>query len=87
VIRKEISLPFATLHHRSAAQLVQVSSRFDARIMLEHNSKVINAKSMLGLLSLGTLQGGTIYLVADGADENAAMEAMVALIDTQFAAS
>ena len=86
MIRKEVALPGQeALQRRTAAQLVQVASRFDARIMIEHQSKVINAKSMLGLLSLGSVTEGKLYLVADGDDEQKAVNAIVHLLDSNFA--
>ncbi len=86
MIRKEVALPgHEALQRRTAAQLVQVASRFDARIMIEHQSKVINAKSMLGLLSLGSVTEGKLYLVADGDDEQKAVNAIVHLLDSNFA--
>lgn len=86
MIRKEVSLPGQdALQRRNAARLVQVASRFDARIMLEHKSKVVNAKSMLGLLSLGTNIDGKLYLVADGGDEQQAVDAIARLLDSNFA--
>ncbi len=85
MIRREVALPGQeALQRRTAAQLVQVASRFDARIMIEHQSKVINAKSMLGLLSLGTAIDGKLYLVADGEDEQRAVDAIVRLLDSNF---
>jgi phosphocarrier protein HPr len=81
MIRREVALSGQeALQRRTAAQLVQVASRFDARIMIEHNSKIINAKSMLGLLSLGNEIDGKLYLVADGEDEQKAMDAIAALL-------
>lgn len=86
MIRREVALPDKeALQRRTAAQLAQVASRFDARIMIEHQSKVINAKSMLGLLSLGTVTNGRLYLVADGEDEQRAVDAIVKLLDSNFA--
>ena len=86
MIRKEVSLPGQeALQRRTAAQLVQVASRFDARIMIENRSKVINAKSMLGLLSLGPATDGKLFLVADGEDEQKAVDAIVHLLNSNFA--
>lgn len=54
MIRKPISFPNRSpLTRRSAALLVREASRFESRLMIEHNAKIVNAKSMLGLLSLG----------------------------------
>ena len=86
MIRREVALPDKeVLQRRTAAQLVQVASRFDARIMIENQSKIINAKSMLGLLSLGAVTDGRLCLVADGEDEQRAVDAIVRLLDSNFA--
>ncbi len=85
MIRREVALPCQeALQRRTAAQLVQVASRFDARIMIEHQSKIINAKSMLGLLSLGASIDGKLYLLADGEDEQRAVDAIVQLLSTNL---
>ena len=68
MIRKPISFPNRSpLTRRSAALLVRDASRFESRLMIEHNAKIVNAKSMLGLL-------------AEGPDEAAAADAMEALL-------
>ncbi|MDD2647630.1 MAG: HPr family phosphocarrier protein [Eubacteriales bacterium] len=85
MIRKEISLGTTSpVQRRDAAKLVQIASRFESRLVIEHDSKVINAKSMLGLLSLGQIQAGKVYLVADGDDEKAAVDAIVSLVEKGF---
>lgn len=86
MIRKEFQLPnHQILQRETAAKLVQVASRFESRIMIEFNSKVINAKSMLGLLSLGSDINGHMYLVADGSDEQQAASAILKLLENNFA--
>ena len=71
MIRKPISFPNRSpLTRRSAALLVREASRFESRLMIEHNAKIVNAKSMLGLLCL----------LAEGPDEAAAADAMEALL-------
>lgn len=70
-------LPFSRV---TAAQLAQTASRYEARLTLESEGKVINAKSMLGLLSQPTLAEESITLCADGEDEKAATTAILALL-------
>ena len=65
---------------RISALLVREASRFESRLMIEHNAKIVNAKSMLGLLSLGADAQAGLCLLAEGPDEAAAADAMEALL-------
>jgi len=77
MIKQPVAFPAdQPLTRSSAAQLVQIASRFDCRVMIEQNQKLVNAKSMLGLLSLGVEEGG-MQLLVDGAEEEAAAAAIV----------
>ena len=60
-----------------AAQVVQTAGHFESRCMIMSGHKIINAKSMLGLLSLAAFTGDDLVLMVDGADEREAMEAML----------
>ena len=83
MIRRGIRFPrCAPLTRRGAALLVQEAGRFQARLMIEHGAKLVNAKSMLGLLSLGADAQGCMTLLADGPDEAAAAEALTRLLDS-----
>lgn len=62
------------LEARPAALLVQVASQFDSSIYIEAENKKVNAKSIMGMMSLGLLEGEEVTVVADGADETEAME-------------
>lgn len=62
-----------------AAQVVQVASRYESRMMIRRHQKVVNAKSMLGLLSMDMDEQNEMFLVAEGADEEAAAAAVLAL--------
>ena len=73
------------LHNRQATYFVQKANEFDSSIWLDSANRKMNAKSLLGVLSLGIVKGMTITLIADGADEAAAIEGLVALIDSEFA--
>lgn len=61
------------LEARPAAMLVQVASQYDSRIYLESGSKRVNAKSIMGMMTLGLIAGQSITVEADGADENQAV--------------
>ena len=81
MIRKPIAFPQnAPLTRALAAEVVQTASAFEARVMIMHNQKIVNAKSMLGLLSLGAENQTDLVLMAEGADEAQAAEAVAALL-------
>lgn len=61
------------LEARPAAMLVQVASQYDSRIYLESVSKRVNAKSIMGMMTLGLIAGQSITVEADGADEDQAV--------------
>jgi phosphocarrier protein len=72
------------LHARPATFFIQKANEFKSSIWLERNERRINAKSLLGLLSLGIVKGSSITIIADGADEEAAVNALVELISSDF---
>lgn len=81
MIRKEISFPSSEiLKRRTATQLVNLASRYHSRIMIEHGNKVVNAKSMLGLLSLADNIAEPMTLTIDGPDEGEALEGILLLL-------
>lgn len=81
MIRKPIVFPGnAPLTRAMAAEVVQTASRFEARVMIQREQKIVNAKSMLGLLSLGVDDQSNMMLMAEGADEEAAANALLALL-------
>lgn len=85
MIRKELTITNPDgLQSRPAALLVQVACKFNARILIEQGQKIINAKSMMGVLSLGIAQKGTIMLVIDGDDEAQAFAALSRLVASDF---
>lgn len=80
MVVKPITFPNQQPLTRSlAAQVVQVASRFDSRVMIRRHQKVVNAKSMLGLLSMDADEQNELFLVAEGTDEEATAEAVLAL--------
>ena len=81
MIRKPITFPGnAPLTRSLAAEVVQTASRYEARVMIQREQKIVNAKSMLGLLSLGADDQADMVLIAEGADEAAASQAVLAVL-------
>ena len=73
------------LHARPATFFIQKANFYKSSIWLEKDERKVNAKSLLGVLSLGIAKGMTVALVAEGPDENDAINALVELINTGFA--
>ena len=75
MIKKPITINLSTgLEARPAAMLVQVASQYDSKIYLEADSKRVNAKSIMGMMSLNLIGGEEITVVTDGEDEQKAAE-------------
>ncbi|GAA4722883.1 HPr family phosphocarrier protein [Brevibacillus fulvus] len=74
-----IQLPHG-LHARPAAQFVQKASSFASEINLQKGAKTVNAKSIMGVMSLAAANGEEVTLTADGSDEKEAIEALTALL-------
>ena len=72
------------LHARPATFFIQKANSYKSSIWVEREDRRINAKSLLGVLSLGIVKGMTITLIADGPDETEAVEGLAALVDTGF---
>ncbi len=72
------------LHARPATFFIQKANEFKSSIWVEKEERRVNAKSLLGVLSLGIVKGTAINLIAEGADEKEAVDALVALIDSNF---
>lgn len=73
------------LHARPATFFIQKANEFKSSIWVEKDERRVNAKSLLGVLSLGITRGVNITIVADGADEEQAVVALVDLISSNFA--
>ena len=63
-------------HNNPIAELVQVACRFDSEIILESDNRRINAKSIMGMMTLGLAKGQKLELLIDGEDEETAMKEM-----------
>ena len=72
------------LHARPATFFIQKANEFKSSIWVEKDERRVNAKSLLGVLSLGIVKGTTVSLIADGADEQAAVEQLVELVSSDF---
>ncbi len=73
------------LHARPATFFIQKANEFKSSIWVEKEERRVNAKSLLGVLSLGIVGGTNIKIIADGSDEQRAVEALVKLIESGFA--
>ncbi len=81
MISKEIVVRCESgLHNRQATYFVQKANEFDSNIWLESGNRKMNAKSLLGIMSLGIVTGETVVLTASGADAEAALNALEVLL-------
>ena len=81
---KTVSVSGIGEYKNPISQLVQTACKYDSHISLESGTKSINAKSLLGVLSLGIMGGTDIRIIADGSDEEEAVEGLVALVKSGF---
>ncbi|MBQ6895401.1 MAG: HPr family phosphocarrier protein [Clostridia bacterium] len=73
------------LHARPATFFIQRANEYKSTISIARDERKVNAKSLLGVLSLGITKGVTITLSAEGADEQEAVDGLVELITSNFA--
>ena len=73
------------LHARPATFFIQKANEFKSSIWVEKDERRVNAKSLLGVLSLGIVDGTSIDIIADGSDEQEAVDSLVALVESGFA--
>ena len=73
------------LHARPATFFIQKANEFKCSIWVEKDERRVNAKSLLGVLSLGIIKGTSVSLIADGADEKEAVDTLVELVGSDFA--
>ncbi|EDW22228.1 HPr family phosphocarrier protein [Bacillus sp. FSL K6-4563] len=84
MVEKTVTIQLKTgLQARPAALFVQEANRFGAEIFLEKDGKRVNAKSIMGLMSLAISSGITVKLIADGADEQEAIDALTDFINQE----
>ena len=72
------------LHARPATFFIQKANEYKSSIWVEKDERRVNAKSLLGVLSLGVVGGTTIRIIADGADEEQADNGLVKLVESGF---
>ena len=74
MIKKPVTIQLSTgLEARPVAQLVQVASQYESRIYMEYANKKVNAKSIMGMMSLVLPVGEKVVVTADGSDEDTAI--------------
>ena len=73
------------LHARPATFFIQKANAYKSTVWVEKEDRKVNAKSLLGVLSLGIVKGTPIKLIADGPDEKEAVEALQKMISSDFA--
>lgn len=74
----------AGIHARPAALIVQTASRFKSKILLQKDNEQINGKSIMGIITLGAGYNTPIRIIAEGADEQEAVEAVAKLFENRF---
>ena len=80
VVQNEVGL-----HARPATFFIQKANEFKSAIWVEKEERRVNAKSLLGVLSLGIVGGTAIRIIADGSDEAVAVDELVKLVESGFA--
>lgn len=82
---KEVSVKNQVgLHARPATFFIQKANEYKSSIWVEKEERRVNAKSLLGVLSLGIVGGTNIRIIADGSDEEQAVEGLVKLVESGF---
>ena len=85
MISKEVTITNSIgLHARPATFFIQKANSYKSSIWVEKDDRRVNAKSLLGVLSLGIAKGMTVSLIADGQDEETALNGLTELIETGF---
>ncbi|MCL2267465.1 MAG: HPr family phosphocarrier protein [Treponema sp.] len=74
----------AGIHARPSALLVQTTKNFNSNVFIQKGSDQINAKSIMGIITLGASYGTELKIIAEGDDEEAAIEALVKLFESKF---
>ena len=72
------------LHARPATFFIQKANEYKSSIWVEKEERRVNAKSLLGILSLGIVGGAKILIIADGSDEQLAVDGLVKLVESGF---
>ena len=72
------------LHARASAKLTQLAGQFAAEVWISREGRKVNAKSIMGVMMLAAAKGSLVAIETDGPDEDAAMAALLALINEKF---
>ncbi|WP_249871280.1 HPr family phosphocarrier protein [Oceanobacillus saliphilus] len=84
MVEKSVKVELDTgLQARPAAQFVQEANRYSAHLFLEKDGKKVNAKSIMGLMSLAITKGEVIKLIAEGSDEQDALAHLASFVEEQ----
>jgi len=83
-MRNAVVVSQVGLHARPATFFIQKANEYKSSIWIEKEERKVNAKSLLGVLSLGVIKGGEINIIADGDDEEKAVDSLVELIQSNF---
>ena len=85
MVKKELTiLNSSGLHARPAASLVKLASKFTSKIYLQKDGLEVNAKSIMGVMTLAAEKGSKVLIIADGIDEREALKQIIELIKTKF---
>lgn len=72
------------MHARAAAKFVRIATRYQARVRVARDAREMDGKSIMGILLLAAARGTSITISAEGADEDEAVQALVALVASGF---
>jgi phosphocarrier protein len=72
------------LHARASAKLTQVAGQYGCNVWLSRSGRRVNAKSIMGVMMLAAAKGSTVVIETEGADETAALQALVQLVAGRF---
>ena len=85
VLRRTFWFRIRLVSMQPATFFIQKANEFKSSIWVEKDERRVNAKSLLGVLSLGIVGGTSIDIIADGSDEQEAVDSLVALVESGFA--
>lgn len=84
MVEKQVNVQLKSgLQARQAALFVQEANRYNSDVYLEKEEKKVNAKSIMGIMSLAISKGTAVTISADGSDEESAVDALAALIEKE----
>jgi len=85
MVKQELTiLNSSGLHARPAASLVKLASMFASKIYLQKDGLEVNAKSIMGVMTLAAEKGSKILIIADGKDEKEALKQLIELVKNKF---